>query len=628
MMRSNNVFTPADGEMSLEDQAHLYYFLAQNPTTEPQLKAGIYCYEKSGNKNKFRLMHDVSLLGAIGSNDRFSRTILWKHLLHANYLNHFFPRGTHVITQRDDNNKVVGYLQFKTNIALGVRKSKDDYLVCDVIDDTKKIGEGGYSIVAPISATVKHRYDDKTGFRVESSKHKRVAKISVNNNPNFDPETELTREFKLTQKCPHLAIREPMFGMSYPEEKHGFLSIRRIKGRDLIDILSDDMNKTSVLSVNDRFQISIAILSAALNQLKLNGITHRDIKPENIIAHATHQWAVNFIDLNLSKLSTVRAKKNCGSGHYISREALNMDTGDHSDLFACALVIALIWRDKTQAALTQVIVELGHEAVIKFREKNNWVIKFDMFKNIEELGDAEKSAIEALLTKMTDAFQFNRGTIEEALVAFEKLYLTYKYNKPDTSKEDRDAAYQGHDAAVTTRAKLKYYADNNQVKVTDRKILADNLDIWLSMEDYKTHQPVLPDHPLAILEFIQALDVPQFHGLSTKQHIIEKANNIIDEFYRTLNQLTAFSDQFQLLYTEHEKLNGVDYKMSIIILSQKVRLEKFCARMNETKLDFSLMATETAHMKIKLAKTKATFGYFEELVLISMPAPCAGLGIL
>ncbi len=633
----DNIFTPAIGELSLLDQSHLFYYLQQHPTTDKQMKSGKYSYTKKEQTHQFELKHDVILLGTLDfSAANLSHEMIWKHLLHKNYCGRYFEYGTHVITQRDRYNHVTGYMQFRTRVSLGIRKTSAEDIVCDLVDRRKFIADGGYSRVVEITGTVKHRYDENTGVRLEAGKKKRIAKIGqFEPSSNMKLETELNKEFKLAQQCPHLGIRAPMFGLTYPNEKHGFLSMRRMKGEDLYYVVEGDMKKKVVLTTDDRFQLCIAILTALKNQLKTNEITHRDIKTENIMVDQANNWAANFIDLNLSKLRNSKDKKTYGSGHYLAPETLQQDSGDHSDLFSTALVLALIWRDKNQYELTQKFCPKGsdkidhckvHKEIIEMRKKAGWKITFDMFDDMKDLSEATKSAIQEQLTKMTDVSQFNRGTVESAIIVFEKLYLSYKYDKPDVVKTEKDAAHTGHQAAVSVRTKLWGYTG---FTVAESKTLTKSFDIWLCMQVPPSDQPVLPDHPAAIREFDFALGVPEFRGLTTRQAIIDKAYQIVDDFYAMHHQLIALHKKLKTTHADMLTLDSVIISAQYALFSQCVNLDGFCSRMKNTTLDFSLIAEATRHMQEKFVKVNAACDYFEGLVgFWERPGPCSGLGIL
>jgi serine/threonine protein kinase len=638
MLKHRNVFTPAIGELNLFDQGHLFFYLQQYPTTEKSLKAGEYSYTKDGSLYQFELKHDVMFLGTIDPKVvNLSHEIIWKHLLHKNYSGRFFLRGVHVITMRDNDNRVTAYLQFVTPISLGVRKSRDEKIVCDLIDQRKHIADGGFSRVVEITGTIKHRYDDNAGLRLEPGNEKRIAKIGrFEPSYEMDIETELTKEFKLSQQCQHLGIRAPMFGLTYPNEKHGFLSIRRMKEKNLFDVIDHDMEKTITLTSDDRFQLCIAILTALKNQIKSNDITHRDIKTDAIIVEKDHIWVAKFIDLNLAKLRCSGDKYACGSGHYIAPETLDLDSGDASELFSTALVLALIWRDKSQYKLSQTLrqdkddddidVTKQHQEIIKMRKLAGWKITFDMFDGLNDLNESTKIEIKAQLTRMTEVSQHKRGTVENAIVVFEKLYLSHKFGHPGAVKAELEPAHAGHEAAVSIRAKLLFYAN---LKVSEGKTLSQNFAIWLCMQLPPSNQPVLLDHPAAIREFVFALGVRDFFELTTRQSLIDKANQIVNDFYAMHNQLRELHEKFKTTHADMLALNILDLSTQFALFSQCVKLDIFCSHMKKTTLDFSLIANETRHMQEKFNKFNAAYDYFAGLVgFLERPALCSGLGIL
>jgi serine/threonine protein kinase len=164
-----------------------------------------------------------------------------------------------------------------------------------------------------------------------------------------NPKKSLQNEVYLAQKVPHLNCQRPVMHL-----ERSCTRMNKLPGKDLFTILKQDELRETLLSLQQRMDLSLAILKALKTQVTDQGIIHRDIKPENILVHLGTTLNVGIIDyghaIEMPNGTDIYNHDRCGTLVYVAPEVLSSTTSDNGylqtpamDLFSIARVLVLIW---------------------------------------------------------------------------------------------------------------------------------------------------------------------------------------------------------------------------------------------------------------------------------------------
>ena len=286
----------------------------------------------------------------------------------------------------------------------------------DVIS-TDKLGSGAFGTVYDVTGTLAL---DADNIALKQSKM-RVVKIQTHSASN--PRNLLKNEYKMAQRAPHIGVKHPTLVVDT-----SYTVMKKLPGRELWDIIKDDLKGKLLLSMEQRRQISLAVLKAYKEQIMDNGLIHRDVKPPNILVDLNKPTTVNFIDFGLSTLVNSPNAMMCGTPGFIAPEIYNGATATtKADIFSLGRVLGLLWRDMT-----------SHYAFPNQADAQNFAKNVhynDLFKGLDTLSKQNKGIIKSTLTHMTKLNLAARIDIDEAIKAFEGIQL--QNNIPSTPKHPK-----------------------------------------------------------------------------------------------------------------------------------------------------------------------------------------------
>lgn len=239
--------------------------------------------------------------------------------------------GSHTVT-----------LTLKNTIIKRKREKQTDEYRFDIMDDKHMLGEGGFSEVYPIKATLR---TTDAGLDMRANKQ-RVVKVQEHAYHTFDKDlAELNREIDITKAAEVMHIKQPAFLIETETPFfHSYAVMRRARGKELFDIAFDERekNKTESLSTHTRLSLTMNALKS-LKDLHDRGIIHRDVKLENMFFD-TKTHAVTHIDYGLSKFKKVKNFEICGTTGYMAPELYRKEEADEkTDLYAFGIAISVIW---------------------------------------------------------------------------------------------------------------------------------------------------------------------------------------------------------------------------------------------------------------------------------------------
>lgn len=280
---------------------------------------------------------------------------------------------------------------------------------------TNVIGQGSFGKVYDITGTLA---EDATKIVFKQNKS-RVVKLQDHSKAN-NPIRKLQNEYEITKIASHIRIKEPTV-----INDQSFTTMKKLKGTELFDIIDKDLGGDEVLTIEQRQQLSLALVKALKEQVTDKGIIHRDIKMENILVDLQNPITVNIIDFGLSILTTTTTTESGGTPNFAPPEAYEgRQPTIKFDVFSMARLLGLLWHDDTQ----HYTFDNNDFRMVRFASNVHYNDLFnnDKFQSLSGLSGVDKNLIKSTLEKMSLADCNSRLSIEDAINAFEKIQSTYQ----------------------------------------------------------------------------------------------------------------------------------------------------------------------------------------------------------
>ncbi|WP_133130470.1 protein kinase domain-containing protein [Legionella yabuuchiae] len=239
----------------------------------------------------------------------------------------------------------IGDLEVSLSHTLVVLDRSDNVYQCAVLDN-EPLGSGTYGGVYNVIANFS--LENEAIKPEKPLEQEMVCKVQVGSE-------ESRNEFEMSQKAPHLGIYPQYFFSHQYLDNCCYLFLKKQPGKDLFELLNSLEPKLWDPGLNDRFELSIKLLTALKEQIHDHGLVHRDIKPENIIvALENNTFTVNIIDLACVCLAGHKPKYVNGTPLYIAPECYDSrgeclsppPPADYKlDVFAAAVILKELWAE-------------------------------------------------------------------------------------------------------------------------------------------------------------------------------------------------------------------------------------------------------------------------------------------
>lgn len=328
------------------------------------------------------------------------------------------------------------------------RKRKTDSGVRYEFLSDKLLGQGSFGLVFEIAGTLVLE-SDKMSYKQVGFKNK-ARVVKVEKHLLKDPSTVVTKEYVINKLMPHLSTKEPViFGNS------SYSVMRKLKGKELFDILTDDLGGYHYLTYHKRIKLTCALLNALKEQVTDKGLIHRDLKPENIIVNLAEPIEVNIIDFGLSVFAKQLDGTSSGTLTYAAPEAFSGGLQTvKMDVFSMGRILALLWHVDTASYSSN----LTDKQCIQ--NANNINLN-SLFKNISDMPYDVRYPITQTLQEMMNKYQSKRLSIEDAIAIFEYLLA----QNPIIRNTDRHSS--SHDLDISRKESLRLIL--NQIDVLEKK---------------------------------------------------------------------------------------------------------------------------------------------------------------
>jgi len=308
--------------------------------------------------------------------------------------------------------------------------------------------------------------------------------------------------------------------------------------------------------------------------------------------------------LNLSRLAWLQDGKACGTPAYVAPEFDVNGVGEldeKSDVFSMALVLALVWHDIGQGQHFDSYVMVNP---IEERDDCGWDIKFDIGAGIVGLDDETKLELTNLLISMTKKDKALRIDLQGAIKKLEDIYLKHKCKVIPAE----------HHASVNDAIRIARAA-----RVALHDVHGNAMDTWaikLLVDELKKQIELLTDNGYAIHEFVNALGVTAFHSVKTKRALLEKTDEIFENFASASRQIERLRQNLRDLFGVIGGENSLPDEKAhrLRLLSEQIAHLSVCEnKVAKSVLTFDCAVTESQRLLKKVANVQRALDGFDEL---------------
>lgn len=339
----------------------------------------------------------------------------------ASILYSFFKAQTSLGTQIWDKEKTYSFennkFEFDHVVVQRKRKEGKRGVRYEFVSE-KALGTGQYGSVFEISGTL------ALGPRIASYKlagyQNKTRAIKIQKHHATFPETRAIKEYDLTKIADHLAVKEPVI-----QNEISYSVMRKIEGLSLTTIINDDYKEIKKLTLQQRLDLSKALLNALKNQVSDKGIIHRDVKGDNIFVELINSMVVTIFDYGLSVDAGKPDGMSPGTPAYAAPEIFfGAEQTFKVDVFSMARTLSLLWRVDLESYLL--------EDTLLFAKNSREVNLSKLFIDLSELSLVNRDIIKSILEKMLLPKSSERLDVDQAIAEFEKIE---DINKPDHAIE-------------------------------------------------------------------------------------------------------------------------------------------------------------------------------------------------
>jgi serine/threonine protein kinase len=281
----------------------------------------------------------------------------------------------------------------------------------------KGLGEGSFGKVYDVTKITQAPtcYTATAGYA--SAPNPQVLKIQH----NMDKK-DAYAEFEGCRRIPHLQAECYYWDA---RSRKGYYLMNKIPGKELLEVLNQDLNLEKPLSVQDRIDMTYCLLLALKSQVVDLGLVHHDIKPENIMFDFGPPMQVNIIDYGMAIQSGKGAFAACGTLNYIAPEKIVGDSGltasPKMDVYSLGRSLALLWRYPFDKGGYNFDLSTKGQYYNHMRSKRYLELP-DLFTNMfDPISRNAKNGIREVLQGMLAPDPKKRLTIEQAITQFQRI---------------------------------------------------------------------------------------------------------------------------------------------------------------------------------------------------------------
>lgn len=541
---------------------------------------------KIGNHQLLHICDPLSL-------NENSRCIL-ELLLTPAFANKVLNAGLYELTVIDGKKqKAITYFSLLKTIL--IREDKYGNIVADVVNiSPQPIGRGFESKVFKTYGTLKRRYCDDKGIRLELDGNKTVVKIKSEYLGQISEMISRTdHEYRLTADIDIIRQRQPLYGIS-PSGRYRCYASQRFQPGELLEkMMEEDIeclrkNVPPKLSIRDRYEIIIALFRAVQQQVVEYKMVHNDLTDRNVLCRELHgSYRMIVIDRGFSSRLGEKPKDVAGTPAYITLERFDHRLGEFSDLASTALVASLFLRDARQYKL----LALTDKECMQIRMDDNWIIEVQIHSSLNDLPLQFRNGLATILNSCTNINVHERPTFLSCIESLEDEYSLYKMWHLQLNTQQKNAVNEAKIIARKVRAML---CRPHDCRVT----LNELIDL---VAEAKAHIPAFTE-PHALAEFIYILDLECMLTAIDREEIITYMTTIVKNYQLALERYQEVCTDMQLL--EQSAINKKP-----VITSQLFQVNQFKSAHADVHCHLDAIVAETEHILRKCVKIENTIAH-------------------
>ena len=281
----------------------------------------------------------------------------------------------------------------------------------------KGLGEGSFGKVYDVTKITQAPtcYTATAGYA--SAPNPQVLKIQ-----HSMDEKDAYAEFEGSRRIPHLQAECYYWDT---RSRKGYYLMNKIPGKELLEVLIQDLNLEKPLSVQDRIDLTYCLLLALKSQVVDLGLVHNDIKPENIMLDFGPPMQVNIIDYGMAIQSGKGAFAAGGTLNYAAPEKIVGDSrltaSPKMDVYSLGRSLALLWRYPFDKGGYNFDLSTK-EQYCKHMKSKRYLELPDLFTNMSDpISPEAKKGIRQVLQGMLAPDPKERWTIDQAITHFQQI---------------------------------------------------------------------------------------------------------------------------------------------------------------------------------------------------------------
>ncbi len=394
----------------------------------------------------------------------------------------------------------------------------------EVFEESSKLDGGNFGAIFNVEATLKLEPNETI---LVKNTPRVIKQFFIDPKSTYHQVNAGARESRLTQKIADRGAKKVVY-IYENNTIRCFMVMRKLPGTSLKKLLDNEfIMRFSKITLEQRIDISLALLRKLQTQIHDNGIIHRDMKPGNFMLDLqTKSYFV--IDLGLSKEDGEKISELCGTPLYMAKEQWQGTATDQStDSYAVGRLLAELWGMEFKLAFVTRKTFSKQSPDAQLKEVSDTAaddIEYDLdsLMSIPDLNKDTKRVISLIIQNMTKVKKASRLSSQMALYQFEKIKTSLRINqhkiKEATLLQD---IHQARQKAVKAREELRELRANHH----KRPVTPDFIQAIIHK-----HLFLLLDHPVVIEQFVDTLDIAAFVDAKDKQSIQNKMVEVCEKY--------------------------------------------------------------------------------------------------
>lgn len=426
-----------------------------------------------------------------------------------------FPEGKQTISIYDP---VMGPVEVDLDLAHPVlirpSENKPGQICLEVLG--KQRGDGAFSEYSEILTTLIPLSD---GSLRSVARGRGVKAIDL----AYEKLEDAENEFHQAKLAGHLGVKPLVVGQ---QKNVAYLIGKHFPGANLEVYL-----KAGVLAnADERLRLCIELIRMLDEQCHAHGSVHRDVKPANIIIDPTMKKfpRVYYVDYGFAKNEFAIDARVIGTPIYQGPEAWRGENATFAaDIYSLGVVLSQV---------------LGASEPDEVRSYEKCLSRqfLGMLNGVLGFSPEHRAQLSKIIKQMCAVNPRDRSCLDYVASSFERI--RFERVLKHAEEEMRGGLQAAHDAAKLLRKNLAIYSSQHQ---NAWDVACIGMEVERAMIQFS-------DVPAQVDEFVTMLGIRAFYGMTTKDAVSNKMQEITRDFYCKHNALLAYLQEFNKMFSSQE----------------------------------------------------------------------------